>query len=137
AGTYDVQLVASDGHESATQTVELLIAPANRGPQLFPAPALTVREGDPVHLQLAASDPDGDDLSYSSALLPGGAQFNPTTGLLQWAPEFFQRGVYEIPFSVSDGQAQSTITATITVLNANAAPRFDDTGPWIVQEGQQ
>src|SRR5206468_9903605 len=106
-------------------------------PRLLPAPALTIREGDPVHLQLVASDPDGDDLSYSSALLPARAQFNPTTGLSQWTPGFFQQGEYKIPFTVSDGQAQSTMTPTITVLNANAAPQFDDPGTWIVQEGQQ
>ena len=37
-----------------------------------------------------------------------------------------QHGVYAIPFTVSDGTHAVTETTTITVLNVNAAPQFDD-----------
>src|SRR5262249_21824166 len=75
--------------------------------------------------------------TYSSNLLPGGATLDPTTGVFEWTPAFFQAGTFDIPFSVSDGQNTTTLTTRFTVLNVNAPPVFDDLGRWEVQENQQ
>ena len=40
-----------------------LVRPADR----------TVLEGESIHIALQATDPDGDPLTFSSAMLPGGA----------------------------------------------------------------
>ena len=96
----------------------------------------TVREGESIHIPLQATDPDGDPLTYSSAMLPGGAYLDPNTGVFDWTPAYFQHGIYQIPFTVSDGQLSTTKTTTFTVLNVNAPPVFDNLGDWRVNEGQ-
>src|SRR5690606_1639233 len=53
-----------------------------------------------------------------------------------WTPSYVQNGVYEVPFEVSDGETTVSFTTTITVLNANAAPVFDQLDGWQVLEGQ-
>src|SRR6185436_4224861 len=137
AGTYPgVRFTVSDGVNEVRRTTTLLIAPANQAPDLLRPADRTVREGETVRLRLAASDPEGDELIFSSGLLPGGAFLDPHTGQLEWTPGFFQHGVFEVPFSVSDGELTTTRTATITVLNVNAAPVFDDLGRFEVREGQ-
>src|SRR5439155_24957343 len=40
------------------------------------------------------------------------------------------------PVHLSDGTSVTTVTTTITVLNVNAPPQFDDLSSWSVQEGQ-
>ena len=103
-----------------------LVRPADR----------TVLEGESIHIPLQASDPNGDPLTYSSTMLPGGAYLDPNTGVFDWTPGYYQHGVYQVPFTVSNGQLSRTQTTTITVLNVNAPPQFDNLGDWRVYEGQ-
>ncbi|MGA2068563.1 MAG: CARDB domain-containing protein, partial [Thermoguttaceae bacterium] len=136
-GVYaNVLFVASDGVSQATESTTLLIAPAIQPPTLTRPADRTVLEGESVYIPLQASDPEGYTLTYSSSLLPGGATLDPNTGIFSWTPGYDQHGVYAIPFTVSDGTNAVTQTTTITVLNVNAPPQFDDLGAWQVAEGQ-
>ena len=91
-------------------------------PTLLRPPDRTILEGESVHFSLLASDPNGLPLTYSSNMLPGGAGLDPNTGVFDWTPGFYQHGVYQIPFTVSDGDLSTTQIVTITVLNVNAPP---------------
>ncbi len=67
AGTYNnVTFYASDGVNTASATVTLLIAPAPPPAQLAAVPDQTVREGDYLHFTLQGSDADGEPVIYSS-----------------------------------------------------------------------
>src|SRR5262249_22646440 len=98
----------------------------------------TVRQRDPLRIQLLASDPDGDALTYASARLPLGAFLNSTTGLFTWTPAFAQQGMFTVPFAVSDGTSATAVTAVahITVLHADTPPVFDQVGSFQVEEVQ-
>src|SRR5262249_45731965 len=123
AGTYEgVRFSVSDGLHTVSQSTTLLIAPTNQAPALVKPADRTAREGDPIRIPLLAGDPEGDTLTYSSSLLPGGAFLDPHTGLFEWTPAYFQHGTFVIPFTVNDGQLSTTQSSTITVLNVNAAP---------------
>ncbi len=138
AGTYaNVRFIVSDGVHQVSQAVTLLIAPSNQAPALARPADRAVREGDAVRIQLSVTDPEGAALTFSSDLLPGGATLDPRTGLFEWTPAHFQHGVFDIPFTVSDGERATTQTTRITVLNVNAAPVFDELGIWQVHEGQR
>lgn len=138
AGTYpDVRLFVSDGLHDVSRSFTLIIAPGNQAPTLTRPADRTVREGDLVRIQLAAHDFEGDPLSFSSLKLPSGATLHPTTGVFEWTPAFTQHGVYEIPFTVSDGKHSKTQTTTITVLNVNAPPTFEAMGSFQAFEGQR
>jgi hypothetical protein len=63
----------------------------------------TFKEGTEFSIQLQASDPESDSLTYSASPLPQGASLNPSTGLFTWTPTYTQGGDYSIRFSVSDG----------------------------------
>ncbi|HEY4633395.1 MAG TPA: putative Ig domain-containing protein, partial [Candidatus Limnocylindrales bacterium] len=138
AGTYaDVRLAVSDGRRDVVQAFTVIIAPGNQAPRLERPADRTLRQGEAFRLQLQADDPDGDAVTYASALLPPGATLHPDTGLFEWTPTFFQAGVFTVPLTAGDGQEGATETATLTVLNVNGAPTFQGLGdPFQVQEGQ-
>ncbi len=75
-------------------------------------------------------------MTFESFLLPPGATLDPSTGLFDWTPSYYMRGVYTVPFTVVSGSESVTKTATYTVINANAAPEFDDFGGFRGFEGQ-
>ena len=137
AGTYEnVRFYVSDGFSQTNVSATILITPASPPPTLHPLSDMTVREGDPVTFRVRADDFDGLPLTYLSTLLPGGATLHRETGEFHWTPTYFQAGVFDIPFSVTNGEATVTENMTITVLNVNAAPEFDSSDSFAVQEGQ-
>ncbi len=137
AGTYlNVTFFVSDGISTVSETTTLLIAPTVQPPAIQRPADRTVLEGESIHIPLAATDPNGLALTYSSAFLPGGAYLDPNTGVFDWTPGYDQHGVYQVPFTVNNGQQSTTVTTTFTVLNVNAPPVFDNLGGWRVAEGQ-
>lgn len=78
-------------------------------------------EGSPLTFTVAATDPDGDALTYSAADLPAGAAFDPATQQFTWTPDASQAGTYPVTFTAKDGSAPyslaETKTVTITIGN--------------------
>ena len=74
-------------------------------------------------------------LTFSSDLLPGGAFLDPNTGVFDWTPDFVQHGVSRSRSPSATAASRPPKTTTITVLNVNAAPVFDDLDDWRVQRG--
>src|SRR5262249_18005530 len=120
AGTYPVTFrVADNGKGNAvliaadTQTIRLTVRAANQAPVLAPVANPVVSEGQTLVVQLHATDPEGDGLTYSASNLPPGATFDPAQGVLRWTPALFQAGTYQnIVLGVSDGNLSSTQTIT-------------------------
>jgi len=61
-------------------------APANAAPQVSGTPVATANLGEAWSFQPAATDPDGDTLTWSIAGKPADATFSPATGALSWTP---------------------------------------------------
>ncbi|MGE3310329.1 MAG: Ig-like domain-containing protein, partial [Limisphaerales bacterium] len=137
AGTYlDLTFHVSDGWAESMEAVTLWIAPTDQPAVLEPIPDQVVREGDPLRIQLRASDPENDAITYLSENLPAGAALNPVTGGLDWTPGYHQAGTYLLNFKANTGTSTSTQSARIEVLPANGAPVFTDATNWQVEEGQ-
>lgn len=137
AGTYpNVNFFVTDGYNQVMESTTIVIAPTLQAPTLATPEDRSVLEGENIHFTLQAADPNGLSLTYSSSLLPGGAVLDPNTGVFDWTPGYDQHGVYQIPFTASDGQLSTTVTATYTVVNVNAPPVFNDLGSWSIPEGQ-
>ncbi len=139
AGTYsNVTFLVSDGAYVVSESTTLLIAHTDLPPSLVPPVDRTILEGESLQISLAASDPygSGNPLIYSSTTLPAGATLDPITGVFDWTPSYDQAGVYQIPFTVSDGTLSTTQTTTITVEYLDAPPEFDNLGGFQVAEGQ-
>jgi YVTN family beta-propeller protein/YD repeat-containing protein len=137
AGTYpNVTFWVSDGLNQVSETTTIVITPNPLPPALVRPGDLHVQEGQPVQFQLQASDPDGLTITYHSDLLPPGAFLDPNTGQFQWTPDYTQHGVYHIPFRATDANGSTAQTATVTVLNVNAAPVFQTPLTFSVPQGQ-
>ena len=65
--------------------------------------------------QIAASDADGDVLTYSLEIAPAGMTINATTGLINWTPTLAQVGNQAVKVGVSDGTDSVFQEYTITV----------------------
>ncbi len=131
-----VTFFVSDGHQTVKQVIHFDIASASPD-LLFQQPAsVNTREGDPIQLQLIASDPSGLPITYTSDLLPSGASLDPVTGIFTWTPGFTQNGIYQIPVTVSNGQTSASRTLGVAVLNTNAAPVFQTLNTYHFLEGQ-
>lgn len=96
-----------------------------------------VAEGDQLAFTLAATDGDGDPLTYSATNLPPGANFDASTQQFSWTPGFDQAGAYgPVHFDVTDGLATDSEDIAITVGNTNRAPVLDPVGDRSVAEGK-
>ncbi|MAE63850.1 MAG: hypothetical protein CMJ18_06215, partial [Phycisphaeraceae bacterium] len=137
AGTYEgVTFTVSDGLAEASVSVTVQIVPVNQPPQFTRPSDRTILEGQTIVFDLAAIDPEGDPVTWSSAALPAFSTLHPVTGRFEWTPAFIQAGTYDVPFTVADETGSTTETVRIEVLNVNAPPQFEDLGGFVVQEGQ-
>jgi hypothetical protein len=112
---YAVTVNVSDGttttpasfNWTVTNPVPVVTTPADQ----------TSQEGAAVSLQITASDPDGDTLSYSATGLPADLTINPATGLISGtvAAGASTNSPYSVTVSVSDGTDTTDVTFTWTV----------------------
>jgi len=75
-----------------------------------------ILEQQNLSFAVSATDPDGDDLTYSAFNLPDGAGFEPLAQVFDWTPTVGQAGKYFVTFYVSDGIEVNSETVTITVI---------------------
>jgi hypothetical protein len=66
-------------------------------------------EGDPVSLQINATDPNGDPLTYSALGLPGDLSIDPVTGLISGT----------ISYTASKNSPYDPVTVTVTDTDTN------------------
>ncbi len=79
----------------------------------------TVTVGNSISFNVSATDPNGDNLTFSASNLPAGASFNPQTHTFSWTP--ISTGVYlNIHFEVSDGSLTDSENITISVTELSA-----------------
>jgi hypothetical protein len=95
--------------------------PTNRPPTISGTPTTTATVGVQYAFTPAATDPDGNTLTYGIANRPGWATFNTGTGRLSGTPASTNVGSYgNILITVSDGQASAQLPAFTLVVSATA-----------------
>ena len=96
-------------------------------PPVLAAPADPVSsEGAAVSLTVAASDEDGDSLSYSASGLPPGLSINAATGEIVGNLDYVSTGVYAgATVTVSDGSDAVSQQFTWTVNDVDREPVID------------
>jgi hypothetical protein len=79
-------------------------------------------EGDLLTYQVKASDPDGDELSYSLVSGPKGMTIDSFTGLIKWPVKQKDSGKYEVKVKASDnhgGETDYDFTITLPSLEGS------------------
>jgi hypothetical protein len=125
---YTTTVTASDGANSDSQNFTWTIThAADQGPTLTNPGNQSNNEDDKVALELAATDPEGDPLTYSATGLPPGLSIDAPSGVIYGTPEdsAVMGSPYSVTVTASDGQASDSQTFTWTVtgpsLTATAA----------------
>lgn len=113
---------------------------SNTAPTLSGTPGTTVVVGQSYSFQPAASDANGDNLTFTASNLPSWAAFSATTGRISGTPTASQVGSYaNIRITVSDGGANASIGPfTITVsdtANGNGSATLAWTPPTTNTDG--
>ncbi len=93
--------------------------PPNQAPTLTQPANQTSAEGTTVSLQLAASDPDGNPLTYSATGLPASLSVNATSGVISGTLTFTSAGTYTVTATASDGALSNSKTFTWTVTDVS------------------
>lgn len=95
-------------------------ASGNRAPTISIAAAAEVLVGRTLTIRPSASDPDGDALTFQVSNLPAWMSFSSQTGVLSGTPAAGDVGVFNAVITVSDGKAQASAQAKISVAQSVA-----------------
>lgn len=119
AGTYTVNLSATDGSKQVSSSLTLTINATNRAPVLDTIGSWVVGESKVLSRPISATDPDGDAVTITAAGLQSWMSFdgrhfhaNPLAGT---------RGTYSVSFVASDKALSDTKTITVTVTTDGAS----------------
>jgi len=134
--TWNCTVTITNGTTSLTSSDDVTIVNANPYPLTVYdenntdiGNATTIYEDTPATFTVNTSDPDGDQVSYSSINLPAGASFNTVTGVFQWTPNASDVGSHVVTFIGLDNQTpEKGSTAkdiTFTVQEVNDNPVFN------------
>jgi beta propeller repeat protein/parallel beta-helix repeat protein len=124
SGTYHVMFQVSDGQVTISETITITVTPVvNHAPVLAEVGDQGVNENDLLSFTIAATDVDGDSITYSASGLPTGATFSGQT--FTWTPTYDQAGGFGVTFAASDGSLEDSEAITITVVGVNRAPVLD------------
>ena len=108
----------TDGTTEVKSTWDLTIENVDRPPVLKVIPDITVKEGETVRIQPEATDPDGDEITYTIS--------EPVGDSGVWQTDYDSAGVYNVEVTASDGEMQDSQTVKVTVINVNRAPVIDN-----------
>jgi len=96
----------------------------NGAPVIISEPITTATEDQLYSYQVEASDPNGDNLSYSLIIKSEGMSINSENGLITWVPTNNQVGIHQIIVEISDGKQSVTQRFEIEVINVNNPPQI-------------
>jgi regulation of enolase protein 1 (concanavalin A-like superfamily) len=117
---------------SATATfssVTVTAGAGNRAPVLTQPSNQTSAEGSSISMALAASDPDGNTLTYSATGLPASLSVNPGTGNISGTLTFTSAGTYSVTATASDGTLSNSKVFSWTVSDVSQGPTIAGLSP--------
>ena len=126
AGDYTLSAKVSDKTAESTTTISITVNNVNRVPVIEGDVSVSVTVGENAELSFSASDPDGDNLTFTASDLPEGARLDPGSGKISWTPSEDQIGNFSFAVTVSDGVDNAEATGRVTV---NPKPAIQDQTP--------
>ena len=118
AGSHTVKIDVSDGTSIVSLLWSLTIENVDRPPVLKIIPDFTVKETEIVVITPEASDPDGDEITYTIS--------DPVGDSGVWQTTYDDSNVYTVEVTASDGELEDTQEVKITVINVNRPPVIEN-----------
>jgi hypothetical protein len=128
AGTYVLELTASDSALQGSDTVQVTVEPAVvvNNPPTANSQSVSTPEDTPASITLTGTDPDGDSLTFAIGTGPTSGTLSGTAPNVTYTPNANFSGADSFTFTVNDGTVDSAAaTVSITVTAANDAPTAD------------
>lgn len=139
SGTYSITLTADDGNGGVvtSNAVSIVVADVNRAPIFNDYTAPSVSEGELLNFTIAATDPDGGDVTVTvdpSTLAPW-MSFDGAS--LTGTPGFDEPASYTVRFSAQDSSGETVSEdVVVTINNVNQAPILSSIGNKSVKAGE-
>ncbi len=130
AGSYTILVSVTDNKSAPISgSMKITVNNVNR-PPFFTAvlPDIVIYDTTNLAFQYLASDPDGDNLTFSLLKGPAGASIT-SNGKFSYSPARNTSGIFSVIIAVSDAEFSVPDTATIVVVQINGAPYFTKTLP--------
>jgi len=135
-GVYTAVVTATDDIANAVTSFSWTVnALVNEEPLLTVPADRTNSEGDLISLAIAATDPNGDSLTYGATGLPERLTINSATGLISGALSMASSGSYNITIYVTDTVQSVSDTFVWDVNNVNQLPSIANPNAQINNEG--
>ncbi|HYR51425.1 MAG TPA: Ig-like domain-containing protein [Candidatus Dormibacteraeota bacterium] len=129
SGTFAATVTATSIGTPATRNFTINVTATNQAPVLAQPANMTVNEGATADEALQATDPDGNELSFSLVSGPTYAEVTTTdggtgtaTGNIHLAPGLSDAGTASATVRATDGSLSDEKSFSITVNNTNQAP---------------
>jgi PKD repeat protein len=137
-------IVTDDGSPAASDSEEITITVGNvnRPPILDSIGDHQVDEAVVLAFDISATDPDGNQISFTAGNLPSGAVLSDNedgSASFNWTPDYGAAGNYRVNFIVIDDglpAASDSETVTITVGDVNRPPALDPIGNRLLNDGE-
>ncbi len=116
AGDYEVKISVSDGKNTVSNELKIVVTKLNKAPVLEKIADVKVKEGDIVTLAVKASDADSDQLTYS---------YSGWITAPSYTTNYNDAGDHEVTVTVSDGKESVSQKVKVTVEDVNRAPTLE------------
>jgi len=127
AGNYTVTVKVTDGKETVSQDVKVVVKNENRAPEFKKIKDKVVYENQTIKFELKAEDKDNDKITYSAEQMPDGA--NLSDNVFTYTPDFDVTNsskTYIVTFIAADSETETKQKAKITVRNVNRKPVIEE-----------
>ncbi len=145
AGAYGVTFIATDGVLADSEQVLITVRElGNQAPVIDSIADQSISEGDTLILNLAATDPEGQAITFNYSSTPPlrGVTLVDNfdgTAVFTYMPDYLSAGTYTVRiFATDDGSPKLTgaMTFTLTVFDFNQPPVIDSIGPFGIKVGK-
>src|SRR5699024_9071153 len=122
---------------SDTQSFTITVSSTNRPPKFGSSPVTDIKEKEKYSYQIAANDPDGDDISIAVVEKAPWMNYSDNgdgTAVLSGTPSAEGSGSYQVILRASDGTDQVDQTFEVKVQDVGRAPTITSDPPAYVQE---
>src|SRR5439155_808248 len=127
AGPHTVTVTATDPSSNSASTTFTWTVTDVTTPTSAPVVDQTGNEGPSANLTVAATDADGDALSYTATGLPAGLSINKDTGAISGTIDAQTQGTFAVSVSASDGHNTGTASFTWKVSDVVITAPADQT----------